>query len=185
MMPFKVSIEIDQRDVDALSEEILNDEQFKPVVFGFTAEHSEYMEFGTGPLRGRQSYVIGKEGRKEIDEWARLKVGITDEKERKKFVGAVANKIGKHGMEPRPFFRPAIDLIVADMENRIGRGESLEDMAEAIGDLANRIILAYDMPYTGDLVRSWFVMDLERYEITDKDSEKDFEKEMDNLWGKL
>lgn len=171
-------------DWTKMSEELINNSQFRPVVFGYTAEHAEYQEYGTGPHRGRSSYYIGREGIKALDEWARIKVGISDPAERKSFVHAVARKIGKEGMKPRPFFRPAIEITLKELQSRINKGESLHDIGDAIIELSNRVINAYGMPYKGDLLDSSFVDYLDNVTVPDRPNWKELGEIANEGWNK-
>ena len=151
---FKPLIKIE--NIEEVAEALKKQERFRPTVFGFTAKHSEYQEYGTGPQRGRSSYWISKEGVEAIDEWLRIKLGVQDEKERRSRAYAIARKIGKYGMKPRPFFRPAIHVVMEELEVRINNGESFMDISEAIIEQAHRNIDAWGMDYKGDLRTSSF-----------------------------
>ncbi len=186
MIPIKFKPVIDFTDgVHELKEELEQLPQFRPVVFGFSAEHAEYQEFGTGPHRGRSSYYMGKEGIEAIDYWVRIKLGITDPKERKKIVWGIVKKIEKEGIKPRPFFRPAIDSILNEAEVRINRGESFMDMADSINDMCNRLISAYGMDFRGDMRGSWFSWFLDEAPTISDDirSTPDMEKISKEGWG--
>ena len=157
-LPINITVDIDE---DAWKQVITDaykqDPRFQPVEFGFSVEHAEYQEFGTGPARGRSQYKIGKAGIDAIDRWARRKVGITDERERRKFVFAVVHKLETYGMQPRPFFRPALSLLMANMQEYLDKGMSFYDMANTVGDLSMRLIDDYGMNYDNGIQQSWFI----------------------------
>lgn len=151
-IPLRFKVVIDDKDVVEFLE---NHKRLAPIRFGYTTEHAEYQEYGTGPHRNRGKHRMGERAKREITEWARLKVG-KEGKELSDFVRAVMWRIYNTGIRPRPFLRPAM----ADVQNRMqelwDRGYSLYDMGDEIQRISDRYIMDYNMPYKGILQSSWF-----------------------------
>ena len=157
----KFRMEIDK---EQLVEFLNSHPRLQPVQCGFSVDHSEYIEYGTGPARGRSQYWIGEEGRKALDEWAKIKLNMKDDAERAKFVQNVIFKIYKHGMKPKPFFRTAQEQVKAHIQSLFDEGKSMFDIGDKMGDIAKQEITRQNIFYTGAIVRSWFINTLQRDE---------------------
>lgn len=107
----------------------------QPYTVEVSAPHASYIEFGTDP------HTVSKEGIKELTDWARLKLDLSEE-EAKSAAYAIANKIRVKGTDPQPFVRPAIQRV----ETMIDSGEfnkdqnPLESIAKALADEMSYII---------------------------------------------
>lgn len=153
-IPLKLRIEVKQQD---LLDWIYAQRRFQPVTFGYRAEHSEYVEYGTGPARGREKFWVGDAGRKALDDWARIKVGMYNDKERRKFVNALAWKIHQYGMKPQPYWRPAINQVWINLQSYYDAGYSLEDIGNEVHRLSDNFIITNHIPFQGNIQRSWYI----------------------------
>ena len=71
----------------------------------YPVEYAVWLEWGTLP------HAVSAKGRQNIAEWAQRKLGLS-EKESQSAAWGICQKIRRHGQEPRPFLRPAVDEIV-------------------------------------------------------------------------
>ena len=144
-------------DGDSLDNFVISQPRHQPVQFGYNIEHAEYVEFGTGPKRNRATYWIGAKGKQALNDWARKKLNMNSAKERKQFVEALAVKLGKYGMTPQPFWRPAFYSVADNMQSYYDMGKSLEDMGNEVHRISNNLIEAQGIPYQGDIQREWYI----------------------------
>jgi len=158
-IPIRFRIEIKD---DSLKEFVYAHRRHQPVRYGFDVEHSEYVEYGTGPQRGRTKYFISPEGRKAINEWVKKKLSIYDPKERRKVVNRIIWKLQLYGMKPQPYWRPARNQVINDLQKYYNMGFTLREVAEQIGAIAKQHIVTQGIPYDGAIERSWYVDDIPR-----------------------
>lgn len=74
----------------------------------YSAPYADTIEFGRMP--GSMPPISSIEG------WLGRKLGIQDEKEKKRIAFAIARDIERNGTEPRPFLQPAIEQTKAKMK---------------------------------------------------------------------
>ena len=152
-IPVTFTIEINEDDFRNFIE---NHPRFAPVVFGYTAKHSVYIEYGTGPAAGHAKYWIGKEGRKAILAWVKRKLNLPD-KEAGSVAQSIIYKIQAHGITPNPFWRPALHQGMANIQAYYDKGYDLWDVGNEIGRIADRNMITADIPDTGAIQRSWYI----------------------------
>ena len=153
----KFRIELEEESLDKF---VVSQERFKPCQFGYQVEHAEYVEYGTGPQRGREKYWIGKKGRKALDEWAEKKLGMGNKTERAKFVWFLAKKLGENGMSPQPYWRPALNSVMENMQTYYDWGFSLHDIGNEIHRISDNLLVQQGIPYQGDIQRNWHIEDI-------------------------
>ncbi len=71
----------------------------------YPAPHAVFVEFGTQP------HFVGRKGIAALTRWASRKLGL-GEKEARSAAFAIAHKISREGMSPKPFLRPAISEVI-------------------------------------------------------------------------
>ena len=153
-IPIKLRVTIKRSDVEDF---IKRQKRLDPVEFGFTAEHAEYIEYGTGPWRGRDKYFIGRRGQEALDEWARKKLNMTDARERRRFVRNLMWKIHHKGMKPQPYWRTAVKQVMARLQEFYDMGYTTEDIGNKIGEIAVQNMIDNRTPYKGEIERSWYI----------------------------
>jgi len=107
---------------------------------GYTALHSQFVEFGTRPHRPPFD---------PIHKWVQGKLGIKG-KEGQKIAWAIVNTIEQCGTKANPFFRPAIDAA------RRRNFNSVEEMAEFIFNESQDIIIEKKISDDGALLKSGY-----------------------------
>lgn len=124
--------------------------RIQPVRVVADCPYAQYVEFGTEPARkGSHSEPPFKE---EIEEWVRVKLRISDEKEAKRVARAIYWRIIKEGLLPTPYFRPAINDTMSEVrEDWLDMGHSFDDIAEGIVFRARQYLDVNDQNYTGQL----------------------------------
>lgn len=75
----------------------------------YDAPYAGYVEFGTDPHRMPLEPLVN---------WARKKLGITNETEARKVAWAIWQKIATKGIDPKPFLRDAINEAVSVYQNK-------------------------------------------------------------------
>lgn len=168
------------KDQYALTEEIKNylkdHKRLKPVRFGYTTDYAESLEYGTGPLNDFQPTVNGgsytyKTIYRNIYEWAGKKDGkgsglpITDAEERKRFAKAVTDKFFMFGMKAHPYWRPAVNWLLANQQRMFDEGHSLFEIADEAMRISNKCIMDQNLPFSGNLQKSAFVDSIDWKEI--------------------
>ncbi len=118
---------------------------------GFSAPYAAEVEYGTGP--GTVTPYA------ELDEWARRKVGITDEEERATFVHAVIRDHYRRGKRPQPFFQPALREVAMNIKDYKDEfaNEGIYVIAQAVISTAQDNIEREGIADTGHLGQSSYV----------------------------
>lgn len=115
-------------------------------VVGFSAPHASPVEFGTMPHFPPVEPLIG---------WAQRKLGLRPD-EAKRVGHAIAWKIFRHGTDPQPYFRPAIDETVPQVGSLLNKGLDLGDIADLILQRAQDNIVRKGISDEGALLGSGF-----------------------------
>lgn len=74
------------------------------ILIRYDAPYASFVEYGTRP------HFPPVE---PIAEWVSSRLTINDAKERRRVAFAIAHKIAKEGLEPRPYLRKAVDEVLA------------------------------------------------------------------------
>jgi len=160
MVQYRWRIEIDP---ESLKEFVESQNKHQSVQFGYKVDHAVYVNYGTGPQGRFHSKYLKKpspEVFRAIDEWARKKLSMYDEKERKRFVYLLVRKIWEHGMTPQPFWTVAWNMLSANLQRLYDRGYSLEDIGNEMKSLSNNQIMSMGIPYDGKIQGSWYGPDV-------------------------
>lgn len=154
----------------AFKDNLKNDTRLKPVRFGYTVDYAESLEYGTGPLRDMQIIVDGgkytyKSVWEGIDEWARKKLKMENKEHRENFVTGVVNRMWDVGLRPHPYWRPAINWLLANQQRMFDEGHSLKEIAEEAMRISEKCIMDQNLPYQGGLQKSAIVTVIDWKEI--------------------
>jgi len=153
MIPVTFTLEIKD---DEFIKFIENHPRFAPVVFGYTAKHSVYIEYGTGPAAGHAKYWIGKEGRKAILAWVKRKLNIHGA-EAGRAAQMIIYKIQANGITPNPFWRPALHSVMSNIQQYYDKGYDMWEVGNEAGKLSKRNMIMQDIPDRGNIERSWYI----------------------------
>jgi len=156
MVDIPIRFRIKLKD-DTLKKFVYAQQRHAPVRFGYDVEHAEYREYGTGPARQRDKYWVGIEGKKALHRWVQKKLGISDLYERVKVVNSIAWNLHQNGMQPQPFWRPALNTVMSHLQFYYSLGWTLEQIAGQIGALASATFIHKGLPFDGAIERSWYV----------------------------
>ena len=183
-IPIKWSIQISPND---LKDYLKAEERLKPAVFIIPAQHSLYMEFGTGP-------ALNNSGEHDlynaIYDWLKRKKGLSGHelvREAKRVSGIIA----RNGLRPRPFFRPAYYAVVDNLQYLFDQGYSLKEILEHMAQMTNDNIMwnvyapkgSEYMPDTGMLQAGWIIRYLEDWEVEEAKREAiDVNEIADRVW---
>ena len=164
-----------------------------PVRFGFSVAYAESLEYGSGPLRDFQPTVDGGNYTYEsvwngLNEWARKKLKMNDKEHRENFVTGVANRMWDVGLNPHPYWRPAMLWLESNMQRLFDEGHSLFEIADMAMNIADKCIMDQNLPYEGGLQLSAKVEEIDPREIKDlrdyNDDERNFLFESSRWGGK-
>lgn len=135
---------------EKIDELVKSKDRYKPKYINISAPHAKYMEFGTKPItQSNDSGETSSNNEKDpeivvrIAAWAKAihlipknrpknaGAKVSDD-EYRHLAYAIAHKIAKEGLEPRPFIRPVIydTNLLEEARKMIGEGKSMEDVAE-------------------------------------------------------
>ena len=190
-IPIKFKLKDEEQFKKDAVEYFKEHKKLKPVRFGFTTDYAESLEYGTGPLTLYQPTVNGgnytwKSIYDAIEYWAGRKDGkgsglpIKDKKERAEFAKAVTNKFFTVGMRPHPYWRPAMQWMIDNMQRLFDEGYSLKEIAEEAHRVALDLILAQNLPFSGQLQISGIVDEVEWSELGDTKELKDYTEDERN-----
>ena len=149
-------------DKDDAVEYFKNHKRLTPVRFGYDTEYAQVLEYGCGPLSKFQpAYQNGDYSiesiTKALDQWARLKLRISNKSEREAFVERLVKRMWEKGLYPHPFYRPALLWLEENMQQQFDEGKSLFYIADEALRIANKNIMDQNLPYTGQLQQSAFI----------------------------
>lgn len=140
---------------DAIEDYLKHVDALTPARVYSDCPHASWVEFGTLPASRKSTGI-----RPVLDiltEWAEKKLGLKDE-EAKRVAKAVYHKILKTGMQPAPFFRPAIYDTLSEVEAKaetwFAEGYTIEDIAKRIAEKAILNLKRNNQNYTYDLSNS-------------------------------
>lgn len=165
-VPLKVDINI-RIDPGELESYILSVPRLQAVQVGNTSTHAEYVEYGTGPIR--QSVKGSRTLWDNIDEWAQLKMHISDPTERKRFTYMVCKKIATVGLDPHPYFRPALMDNYDRIQYWFDQGKSLYDIGLEIVNTAQLYLDMDNRNYKWDIYHKFFVKVLDSASAEDEE----------------
>lgn len=158
--------------------------KLKPVVFGFSTDYAESLEYGTGPLSLYQPTVHhGNYTRetiyKALYDWAGRKEGdglpIEDEEERARFAERITNRFFNVGMKQHPYWRPAVQWLEDNEQRLFDEGKSLYEIAdEALRNVALKYIKDQNIIFDGQLILSSYVKSVGWSELGDAKDLKDY-----------
>lgn len=136
---------------DSFQGDIEQIKKYQPVYFGFTTDYAEALEYGTGPLRDMQPTVHGGAYTydsvwRDIDEWARKKLGMHDKAYRENFVTGVVNRMWEKGLYPHVYFRPALLWLEENLQQQVDMGKSFVEIADEAMRIANTNIMSERIP---------------------------------------
>lgn len=154
-----VNIKVDI-DPDELEGYLLDMNRLQPAQVVNTSDHAEYVEYGTGPIRhGMQGSTVLQDN---LDEWAKEKLHITDDRARKRFVYMLSKKIVNQGLSPMPYFRPAVIQVIDHIQDWFDRGYSIYDIGLEIVNEAQLNLIADNRNYHWDIFTKFFVQTIAR-----------------------
>ena len=184
-IPITFKVDIDAKD---LREYLLTMERMKPAVFWIPCSYAPYLEFGTHSAQ-QSSYG---ELERELRLWVRRKLGISDPKEIERKVKQIHGNIVRHGLAPRPFWRPAFYYTVDHLQELFDQGYSMLQIAEDMAERTNENIMWNTnappgreyMPYNGTLQMGWIVRYLTEEEAQGaKTKAEDVRAISDRIWN--
>ena len=118
--------------------------------------YAGFREFGSGPARNPSDRDVED----ELFQWAKRKLGM-DDAEARRMAKRIYHRILRKGLLPTPYFRPAIQDTVSDVNSMGGdwldAGHSLRDIAEAIVVRSKDNLKRNDINDTGALSDSIMV----------------------------
>ena len=144
--------------------------------FGFKSGYAESLEYGTGPLNDYQPTVDNgnytfKSVYDALYEWAGKKDGkgsglpIKDKKERAKFAKELTQRFFMYGMRQHPYWRPAVNWLLANQQRRFDEGYSLYEIADEALRIAKKALEDNNWIYNGELLESALIKEVEWSEI--------------------
>jgi len=141
----KIDIEIDEKDL----KEMLKDANLlTPVEAGFSVPYASEVEYGTGP-----GTITPFD---ELDEWARLKLDMRNTAEREKFVNKVIENHYRRGKLPHPFFQPAINKVIMNINKIPIQKEGIYAISGAIISESKKNIESKGIAHKGNLGMSGY-----------------------------
>lgn len=154
-----LTAELEEEDAikDAIEELLSETGDFAPRSIIISAPYAKYVEFGSNPAKG--SKASNSEVWKELDKWLRDKMGIIDDKERRRALWPVYRKIMEEGIPPQPFIRPAIHKTLATIgDDWFANGGTMQELAEIIVRVMKNNLELNRTNYTGKLRDSIYIV---------------------------
>ncbi len=136
------SVEVERKSGDVDLDKILGPFEDSFEVF-YNAIHAVFIEFGTEP----HFPPVDK-----IEAWARRKLGLSP-KEVRKAAWAIASSMSRHGTDPQPFLRPAVEDARGQASKIFEKG-GIEDLADFILQSSQNIIVRKGLSDEGTLLAS-------------------------------
>lgn len=167
-IPIKFRIEIDKAEADGYDTPdhyMQKAEMLKPVKIMVSTEYAESLEYGTAPLENMVKSVHGGAYTRdmifqELKDWASKKETRDGKFPIRSVAGQIAfarnltDKFFREGMIPHPYFRPAMDWMVANMQSLSDEGNTMLDIAILTLQYMNRILIEGDHIFNGTLQKS-------------------------------
>ena len=153
-IPITIEVTITDEDgndpLDMILDAIAEWKPIEPSRVVVDCPYAGFREFGSGPARNPSDRDVEN----ELFEWAKRKLGMEDA-EARRMAKRIYHRILKKGLLPTPYFRPAIQDTVSDVNSMGGdwldAGHTLHDIAEAIVMRSKDNLKRNDIDDTGEL----------------------------------
>lgn len=140
---------------DAVEEYLRHTPIMTPARVYSDCPHATWVEFGTLPATKRSENT--KPVLDILQEWAERKLGLKDA-EAMRVARSIYHKILETGMQPAPYFRPAIYDTLSEVESKsetwFSDGYTIEDIAKSIAERAVLNLKRNNQNYTYELSNS-------------------------------